>query len=203
MKFKRMIFITLIITILIFILFFLVYYYKKNNIGNTIINQSEESIVENILNIKSYEAKLDITVETNKNKTHYIILQTLENGNAKQEVLEPENISGVITQYNGNELRIRNNKLNLETTFQGYQYIVKNSLWLESFIEDYKLEQNNTMKTVNNNEIILEVRTNENPYNFYKKLYIDKNTGKPIKMIVQDINQKTLVYILYNEIKIS
>ena len=36
-----------------------------------------------------------------------------------------------------------------------------------------------------------------------KKLYIDKNTAKPIKMEIEDINQKVLVYILYNEIKIN
>ena len=40
-------------------------------------------------------------------------------------------------------------------------------------------------------------------YNSYKKLYIDKKTLKPIKMEIQEINKKVLVYILYNEIKIN
>ena len=80
--------------------------------------------------------------------------------------------------------------------------MVENRLWLDSFIEEYKTTAN-TKTTSNENEIILEVKNENNPYNIYKKLYIDKKTGKPIKMIVQDINQKTLVYILYTEIKIS
>lgn len=203
MKNKKIIFILLFVFIIILALIFLILYYKNNKNGNTIINKSEEEIVEYILNVKSYEAKLNITVETNKNKTEYVVSQKLQNNLAQQEVIQPANIAGVITEYDGSNLKIRNNKLDLETTFQNYQYIVKNRLWLDSFIEDYKTEENSTKVSSNNNEIILEVKTNENLYNVYKKLYIDKKTAKPIKMIVQDINQKTLVYILYTEITIS
>ncbi len=44
---------------------------------------------------------------------------------------------------------------------------------------------------------------NSNKYNVNKKLYVDKKTAKPIKMEIEDINKKMLVYILYNEIKIN
>ena len=167
------------------------------------INKSEEEIINYILNIKSYNAKMDITVETNKNKTKYVVTQSLENFISKQEVIEPTNIAGVITEYDGTNLKIRNNRLNLENTFQNYQYIVNNKLWLNAFIEDYKNDKNTKSITNKDNEIIVEVKNNENEYNFYKKLYIDKKTAKPIKLIIQDVNQKTLVYILYTEITIS
>lgn len=203
MKNKKIIFILVFILIIILASIFLILYYKNNKNGNTMINKSEEEIVEYILNVKSYEAKLNITVETNKNKTEYVVSQKLQNNLAQQEVIQPANIAGVITEYDGSNLKIKNNKLDLETTFQNYQYIVKNRLWLDSFIEDYKIKENSTKISSNNNEIILEVKTNENAYNVYKKLYIDKKTAKPTKMIVQDINQKTLVYILYTEITIS
>lgn len=202
MKTKKIIILLFIIIILVSITIFCFLYYKNGKNGNTIINKSEEEIIESILNMKSYQAKLDITIETNKNKTQYSVSQTLENGKAKQEVLEPSNIAGVITEYDGENLKIKNNKLNLETTFQNYQYIVENRLWLDSFIEEYKTKEN-TKLTSEENQIILEVKTQEDSYNVYKKLYIDKKTAKPIKMMVQDINQKTLVYILYTEITIS
>lgn len=203
MKNKKIIFIIFIIIMLIVTTIFFIWHYKNRKDGNTIVNKSEEEMIEDILNIKSYEAKLNVTVETNKNKTEYVIRQKLEGVKAEQEILEPSNIAGVITQYDGNNLKIRNNKLDLETTFQNYQYIVKNKLWLNSFIEDYKLPENVTKLSNNEKEVVLEVKTNENQYNSYKKLYIDKKTAKPTKMIVQDINQKTLVYILYTEITIS
>lgn len=202
MKNKKKFFILLFIFIIILLTIFLILYYKNNKNGNTTINKSEEEIINSILEMKSYSAKLDITIETNKNKTQYKVSQTLKEGKATQEVLEPENIAGVITEYDGTNLKIKNNKLDLETTFQNYQYIVENRLWLDSFIEDFKTLGNKKTSS-NQNEIILEVKREDTPYNIYKKLYIDKKTGKPIKLIVQDINQKTLVYILYTEITIS
>lgn len=201
MKNKKLLLIFISVVILI-IIFILAYNLLKN--GNTKINKSEEDIVQSILNINSYEAKLEIEIETNKNKTRYVVKQKLENGNiSTQEVLEPTNVAGVVTQYDGTNLKIINNSLNLEKTFENYNYIVENRLWLDSFIEDYK-KYNNSKVSSKENQIILEVKDEDgNKYNVYKKLYIDKNTCKPTKMIVQDINQKTLVYILYTEIEIS
>lgn len=202
MKTKKMIIIFIIILIIISVSIFLILYYKNGKIGNTIINKSEEQIVDSILNIKSYSAKLDVSIETNKNTTKYVVSQKVENEKSMQEVLEPENIAGIITEYDGTNLKIKNNKLNLETTFQNYQYVVENRLWLNSFIKEFK-ESSNKKVNSKENEIILEVSNEENPYNTYKKLYIDKKTGKPTKLQVEDINKKMLVYILYTEITIS
>ena len=71
-------------------------------------------------------------------------------------------------------------------------------------MENYK-QNNNSIYKEENNQIIMEtkIENNKNKYSIYKKLYIDKQTAKPIKLEVQDINQKILVYILYNEIKIN
>ena len=193
-----------IIILVIIIALISIFAYKFLANGNININQSEEDIVKYILNINSYKAKLEVEVETNKNKSKYVISQSLEENNvSRQEVLEPSNIAGVITEYDGNNLKIINNKLNLSTTFENYSYVVENKLWLNSFIEDYKKHSNSSVIS-KDNEIILEVKDEDgNKYNTYKKLYIDKKTKKPTKMIVQDINQKTLVYILYTEIEIS
>ena len=202
MKNKKIIILTIIIAILIFIIIFALYYYKKGKIGNTIINKSEEQIIESILNIKSYDANLEVTIQTNKNTTQYALKQELKEEKCIQEVVKPENIAGVITEYDGNSLKIRNNKLNLETTFQDYKYITENNLWLNSFIKEFK-ETNNKKTSATEKEIILEIDNRKNTYSSYKKLYIDKKTGKHTKMQIEDVNQKVLVYILYTEIKIS
>lgn len=202
MKNEKIIILTIIIAILIFIIIFALYYYKKGKIGNTIINKSEEQIIESILNIKSYDANLEVTIQTNKNTTQYALKQELKEEKCIQEVVKPENIAGVITEYDGNSLKIRNNKLNLETTFQDYKYITENNLWLNSFIKEFK-ETNNKKTSATEKEIILEIDNRKNTYSSYKKLYIDKKTGKPTKMQIEDVNQKVLVYILYTEIKIS
>ena len=197
-----MFFVLIAIVVIAVITIFLIFYYKNQKNGNNSINKSEEDIISDILNMKCYNAKINITIETNKNKTDYVVTQKLENGKAVQEVVKPENIAGVVTEYDGEKLVIRNSKLDLETTFQNYQYLVENRLWLDSFVEEYK-NLNSSKQESNEREIILEVQRNDNPYNVMKKLYIDKNTGKPLKLTVQDINQKTIVYILYTEIDIS
>ena len=49
-----------------------------------------------ILNISSYEAEIEVTVESNKNTNKYVVEQTYKkDGSAKQVVLEPSNISGI------------------------------------------------------------------------------------------------------------
>ena len=200
---KKILILSVISILIILIMLFLIYYYKTIKNGNTMINKSEEEILEYILNMQSYDAKMDITIETNKNKTQYKVKQEVSGMISKQEILEPVNIAGIITEYDGENLKIINNKLNLTTTFENYQYMTENRLWLNSFIEQYK-DSDNAQKSVNeNNEIILEFKKDDNKYNVYEKLYIDKKTAKPTKLIVQDINKKTVVYILYTEIQIS
>lgn len=44
---------------------------------------------------------------------------------------------------------------------------------------------------------------NSNKYIAYKKLYIDNKTYKPTKMLIQDVNKKTIIYISYKEIEID
>ena len=202
---KNVIVLTLFIIIVVLVIIFSIYYYKTIKNGNNIINKSEEEIIEYILNMKSYNAKMNVTIETNKNKTEYVINQNVDGIISKQEIIEPKNLAGLVTEYDGSNLKIVNNKLDLSTTFENYNYMVENRLWLNSFIEEFKrADSNKKSKSINeNNEIILEIKDDQNKYNFYKKLYIDKKTAKPTKMIVQDMKQNTLVYILYTEMEIS
>ena len=87
--------------------------------------------------------------------------------------------------------------------YENYPYIGENTITLMSFINDY-MESDETSISENDNEIILEAKLkNGNKYIAFKKLYIDKNTVTPTKLEIEDITQKTSIYILYNEIKIN
>ena len=52
-------------------------------------------------------------------------------------------------------------------------------------------------------QIVLEVKANKSNYIYNKKLYLDKETGNPTKLTIEDVNEKNIVYIEYNEIKIN
>ena len=208
MKNKTILKITIAIVV-IAIIAIIIYFFSRNanknlKTGNNLSNKTNQEIEEYILNISSYEAEIEVEVETNKNKTKYKIKQSYAAPNIeKQTILEPSNISGLETVYDGNTLKINNTKLNLSTVYQNYQYMTENFLWLNSFAEDYKNSSNKKLYEENNMIIMEETLQNNNQYASSKKLFIDKTTGKITKMIVQDKNQKNLVYILYNEIKIN
>ena len=196
-----------IICIAIFILTILIFLvknnYKKNNLGNNMCNKSIEEIEKYILNISSYKAKMEVKIESNKNTNKYIIMQEYIAPNKfKQVVLEPENIKNLEIIYDGNNLSISNSKLSLNVIYKNYPYIVENDLSLNSFISDYKENKGSTFEE--KGKIVLETKpNNENNYRYKKRLYIDKKADKIEKLLIEDINEKTLVYILYNEIKIN
>ena len=51
--------------------------------------------------------------------------------------------------------------------------------------------------------MMTKTRNENNRYIYSKELYINKEEGKIEKLIVQDINKKNLIYILYNEITVN
>ena len=200
---KKTILIFIVLIFFLIIIFFIKNYYNYSEVGNNKSNKSIEEIEEYILNIDSYEAKVSVTVESNKNTNKYVMIQKYKSPNTSHQIiLEPSNIEGVEIINDGKNLSIKNTKLNLNSIYENYEYAVNNCLNLESFIYDYK--QNNGSIYYDNNEIVLEAKSNsENKLIYNKKLYINEQTGNPTKLLIEDINEKKIVYILYNEIKLN
>jgi len=174
---------------------------KDSKSGN---NKTSQEIVDYILNISSYEVKVTVNVTSNKNTNKYILKQTYQNPSVSmQEVLEPSNIAGVKIENDGKNLKIQNSQLNLNTILENYNYLGDNCLDLYSFIEDYKQDKN-SMFEEKDTEIIMKTSSNiENIYVQEKVLHIDKKTHNPTQMEIKDNQQKTTVYILYNEVKVN
>lgn len=202
-KYIWLIGIVLLIAIVIFT--FLKINNKTGKIGNNKIDKTTEGITEYILNISSYNAKIEVTVKSNKNTNEYKLEQQYVSPNlAKQVVKEPSNIQDLTMISDGKNVTIENTKLNLTTLYENYHYLTENHLFLNYFVEDYK-NSNEAKAEEKDGLIILQMKAKNqnNKYSIFKKLYIDKNTAKPVKMEVQDVNQNTIVYILYNEININ
>lgn len=174
---------------------------KINKIGN---NSSSQEIVDYILAISSYEAQIQVEVKSNKNTNQYKIKQTYINpDNNDQEIIEPSNLQGVKIKREGNHLTIENSQLNLTTLYENYQEVTENNLDLSSFIKDYQNNQN--AKWTEEQDLVKMETTLEttHPYTKSKTLYVDKKTGNPVKMEIRDTNQNVIIYIIYNEVKIS
>lgn len=172
--------------------------YKTIKTGNN-ISKSSEDLIEYILNISSYEAKLEVTIKSNKTINKYLLEQYyLKPNYSKQVVKEPENIENLEIIYNGNNLEIRNTNLSLSKIYENYNYLNENILWLNFIINNCK---NNYNAEDNNDETILS--TNIEKYNYNAKLYINKKTSLPIKIEVLDNSNQTKIYIEYKEIELN
>ncbi len=195
--------ILILITILIGVICIIFY---KNSVKDLKIghNKSSQEIIDYILNINSYEVQVTVDITSNKNKNKYILKQTYQSPNiSTQEVIEPNNISGIKIENDGTNLKIENSKLDLKTIFENYNYLGDNSLDLYSFIEDYKQDTTANYEE-NDDEIIMRANSNiENIYMQTKKLYINKETYNPTKMEIKSHQQNTTIYILYNEVKVN
>ena len=194
---KKIIIFIIIIIFLMLIIFFFINKTKKIKFGN---NSSSQEIIDNILNISSYETVIEVEINSNKNTNKYIIKQKyIAPDISQQEIIEPENIQGIKIIKNKNELKIENSKYNLSKIYNDYEYMTDNCLDLNTFIENYKLNGKEIYEE-KDNEIILRIETNHK-YNKYIELYISKETGKPTKMEIKDNSKNTLIYILYREVK--
>ena len=196
MKKKTFFLIAIIIFLIILILIFSINMSKKSKIGHT--NNSQE-IVENILNISSYKATINVKVISNKNENQYIIKQEYQSQDLNsQEVIEPSNIAGTKIIKEGNKLTLENTRLNLSSIIEDYQYISANSLDLSSFIEDYKNDSKSKFEEDSN-----QIKMYTANSNCKKILYIDKTTELPTQLEIENTNKKNKVYILYNEVIIK
>lgn len=196
----------IIIIIIIFVIFLLKNNYKNQKVGNNMSNKSIEEIEQYILSINSYEATVEVTINSNKNTNKYVLYQKfIEPNISKQVIIEPSNIEGMQIEYDGKNLSINNTRLNLNKVYENYKSLTENYLCLESFIQDYKDKKqiNKSRIYEENGEAIMEVNSEDSKYAYKKQLYLSKATSKPIKLVINDINEKNLVYILYNEIKIN
>lgn len=206
MEKKKLIIILGILAVLVtsvVIYFFIKNNYKNLKSGNNMSNKNLKEIEEYILSIRSYNAKIEVEIQSNKNKNKYVLEQKYAEPNVqKQIVLEPSNIEGLETIFDGNNLKINNTKLNLSTVYENYSDVTSNFLWLNTFTEEYKkmIETGNQNIIEQNGIIIMEIKDADE---LNKKLYIDRKTGKPIKMQIKNVSKNTTVYILYNEIEIN
>ena len=181
-------------------------FFYKNNVKNSKIgnNKNSQEIVDNFLNLSSYEVQVTVNVTSNKNSNKYILKQTFNSPNiSTQEVIEPSNIAGVRIENNGTNVKIENTNLKLSTLLENYNYLGNNCLDLSSFIEDYKKNEDSIFEE-NDEEIILKTNSNvDNNYTQEKTLHISKQTYNPTEMEIKDNKQNTTIYILYNEVKLN
>ncbi len=198
---KRGIFIT-IIFLLVIIIFFCFYYYNLRKNGNNIIIKDVNQAESYILNIREYKAIAEITIYSNKNSNIYNIEQTACEDYKYQKGLDGE-IEGITIENRQNKVTIKNNKLNLTKIYNDYNYMTDNILFLDTFVKEWEeTDKKEVTEEDNFYKFNIKVKNQRNKYVQYKTLWLDKQTNKPAKLEIEDINKNRTIYILYKEIEI-
>lgn len=195
----------IVIFVIIFCMIFGILYYKNFLFGNNISKNRSNKIEDILGNMENYCAEIIATVSSNKTQNEYVIWQEVNGNESKQEVKQGEDIKGVKIELNENHLKISNTKLNLEKVYENYTNLLNHAMFLNSFVADYKNEENDSNYSEEDGEIIFEVKlnSNQNTYIKYKKLYVDSKTGKPTKLEIKDNAKKKTICIIYNNIELK
>lgn len=194
----------IVIFVILFFIIFAILYYKNFLFGNNIIKNRSSNKNEDVLyHLENYTAEANITVTSNKTQNSYVVKQEVSSNYSMQEVIKGESIEGVKIEISEGNLKVSNSKLNLEKVYENYHDLLNNTLFLNTFVADYKEEANETKCEQQDEQIIMEVKLNknQNTYIQYKKLYLDTKTGKPQKLEVQDNTKKETICIVYNNIE--
>ena len=188
--------------IIIFLLTFLFIYYKFKYNGNTINNKND--IVEIFSKkYKKYNASIEVKVVSNKNENIYKIEQTEDETSSKLQVIEGNNAKGTEIELKEGILKLRNTKLNLEKKIENYNCFSNNNLFLSTFIKDYSNEENNKQINEDEENFVINIEFANNTYIKNKQLYINKKNLKPVKLIINSLDNKEITSIIYTNIEIN
>lgn len=183
-------------TILIILLLIAISYKSKKNGNNT-----NEDVEKTILNINSYRADITVKVISNKNDNEYHLKQEVTENYEKQVGISPDEICNMEIIFENNVLQLKKSKISANKAYKDYKMTFNNDLFLTDFIKNYK-NSNQKKHYEKDNTCFFEYESSDR-YRSKFTLSVDKETKKPTKMEINDNNNKTEVYILYNEIEIN
>ena len=180
---------------LIFLLLFLLFlYYNTSIFGNNIIIKDENKIASACLDsFYNYEADIEVTVKGNKTTNVYEMKQIVNGEYSSFEVTSTGKIKGLKVEFQDKILKFANTELKLNKIYENYEGIMKNSLFLNNFADEFKSSNSTTYKE--NNKIIFETEDAK------KKLYVSSETLKPEKLEIKGDSQNTAICIVYKRIE--
>ncbi|OPJ55253.1 germination lipoprotein GerS [Alkalithermobacter paradoxus] len=154
-----------------------------------------------ISSITSYSCIAQVTVIGNRSPSEYTLRHYFKAPDYYElEVLEPDNIKGKITIYQNEKVIVKNPNVPDE-----YKFTQKGKENKYLFVGDFvkNILQNEDLNvSSDSNFLILDTLIPDRSIYFHRsRLYIDKQTLKPHKMEIVDINGKVRFSVIYREFK--
>ncbi len=145
-----------------------------------------------LLEMKGYEAEAVVTRKTDHGENSYTTMQyfDMEDGKYRLEMVEPEEVKGNFTVYDGEKVYQFNPRTGTDMAVEVTPDQARNELFLGQFVKNYLQSEGVSMAnaTVGQRDcIVLEaVIPGDFAYTATEKLWLDTETGLPVKLVIYD-----------------
>lgn len=162
----------------------------------------EESALALLQAIEGYEAQVNVVFFSNKGENAYRVHQRVKSsGEFRLEILEPENLSGILTISDGN--RIVQEDPTIEGWVEAKPTPVRDALLLYSFVEAYLQNGGETVDGDEDTLILTAKYPGEHRKIVSAQLRLAKGTGLPLSLVISDENGEPSLHMTYLQFQMN
>ncbi len=162
----------------------------------------EESALALLQAIEGYEAQVNVVFFSNKGENAYRVHQRVKSsGEFRLEILEPENLSGILTISDGN--RIVQEDPTIEGWVEAKPTPVRDALLLYSFVEAYLQNSGETVDGDEDTLILTAKYPGEHRKIVSAQLRLAKGTGLPLSLVISDENGDPSLHMTYLQFQMN
>lgn len=162
----------------------------------------EESALALLQAIEGYEAQVNVVFFSNKGENAYRVHQRVKSsGEFRLEILEPENLSGILTISDGN--RIVQEDPTIESWVEAKPTPVRDALLLYSFVEAYLQNGGETVDGDEDTLILTAKYPGEHRKIVSAQLRLAKGTGLPLSLVISDENGDPSLHMTYLQFQMN
>ncbi len=178
--------------------------------GEVLIRSEDihQRIYKTYRQLETYQAKITVIVTSNKTTKEYVMNQWYKYPNKfKMMLLEPEGFNGLVTIYNKGKIVTVHPDMQGAFILHNYTPVDKGHLFLTDFFENYYKSQQTSMQTFFQGQAKYTVLKADIPgghaHRVSQAMWIDNETCLPFKMEIYDDNNKPVITIIYEDIKLN
>ena len=162
----------------------------------------EESALALLQTMESYEAQVNVVFFSNKGENAYRVHQQVKSsGEFRLEILEPLNLSGILTVSDGK--RIVQSDPTIEGWVAARPTPVRDALLLFSFLEAYLQSDGETLEGDEDTLILTARYPGEHRKIVSAQLRLAKGTGLPLSLVISDENGDPSLHITYLQFQMN
>ena len=169
--------------------------------------EEEFNDIQKTLNsISTYTCKADITVKGNKSSKSFKAKHMFKNPNKYiAEIIEPKENEGNKTVYNGKQAYLYNKQINQHTILKDFEVSGEEMLFIGYFLKNLNTTEEVTIRNDKIDEkdyLTIEVDIpGNNKHRKYERLWVDKQTHVPYKLVVFDDKNNEVVNVIYKDVE--